>query len=31
MYLKLQSVPQGFINQSDLVMLQGFLEYGIKW
>lgn len=26
MYLKMQSVPQGFINQSDLVMLQGFLE-----
>lgn len=26
MYLKMQSVSQGFINQSDLVMLQGFLE-----
>lgn len=29
MYLKMQSVPQGFINQSDLVMLQGFLEDGV--
>lgn len=29
MYLKMQSVPRGVINQSDLVMLQGFLEDGV--
>lgn len=29
MYLKMQSMPQSFINQSDLVMLQGFLEDGV--